>query len=82
MCRDHYRAELEMQLCHQTSVFIMLERLAAGHRDTVMSTLDNIHDRQVQQLKRNMDTGNKDEMKQLAAKFSDKQELARYSGAL
>ena len=56
---------------------MVLERLATTHRDHVMGTLDNIHDRQVQQLKRDMDIGNKDEMKLFAAKYTDKHELAR-----
>jgi len=79
LCLEHYRAELEMQLSHQSSVYVMLGRLAETHRDSIMSALDSIHDRQVHQLKRNMDTGNKDEMKLLTAKHSDKRELARYS---
>ena len=68
-----------MQLSHQSSLSVVLERLAASHRDNVMAALDNIHDRQVDQLRRNMDSGNKTEMKLLAAKYSNKHELARYS---
>jgi len=33
---------------------------------------------QVEQLKRQMDSRNKDEMKELAAKYKDKRELAQY----
>jgi len=77
LCCQHYREELDTQLCHQSSVCVTLERLAASHRDHIASTLDGIHERQVRQLKRHMDTGNKDEMKQLAAKYNDKHELAR-----
>ena len=79
LCRLHYREEFEMQLSHQSCLYVTLERLAASQRDSVVSTLVGIHDRQVLQLKRNMDTGNKDEMKSLAATYSDKHELARYS---
>jgi len=67
-----------MQLCHQSTAAILLQRLAATQRDNIMSALDEVHSRQVQQLKRNMDTGNKNEMKLLAAKFTDRHELARY----
>ena len=78
LCRHHYHDELQLQLCHESSVCMMLERLAASHRDHTMALLDNIHHRQVQQLKRQMDVANKDEMKMLAVKYTDKHELARY----
>jgi len=78
LCCQHYREELEMQLSHQSSLCVTLERLAATHRDRLVLNLDNIHDKQVQQLRRQMDTGNKDEMKLLSAMYSDKHELARY----
>jgi len=79
LCRQHYYDELQLQLCHESSLCVMLERLASNHRDHMMTSLDNIHHRQVQQLKRQMDVGNKDEMKMLANTYTDKQELARYS---
>jgi len=44
----------------------------------MLTSLDGIHHRQEQQLKREMDVGNKDELKMLAVKYTDKQELARY----
>jgi len=78
LCRQHYHDELQLQLCHESSLCVMLERLAASHRDHMATSLDNIHDRQVQLLKREMDVGNKDEMKMLAVKYTDKHELARY----
>ena len=77
LCHQHYHDELQLQLCHEASLCVMLERLAASHRDHMMTSLDNIHQRQVQQLKRQMDVGNKDEMKMLALTYSDKHELAR-----
>ena len=79
LCHQHYRDELEMQLGHQSSLCDVLERLATSHRNSIMSSLDSIHDRQVQQLKRDMYVGNKDEMKLLAAKYTNKHELARYA---
>ena len=78
LCRQHYHDELQLQLCHEASLCVMLERLAASHRDHMMTSLDGIHHRQEQQLKREMDVGNKDELKMLAVKYTDKQELARY----
>jgi len=79
LCRQHYHDELQLQMCHESSLCVMLERLATNHRDHMMTSLDNIHQRQVQQLKRQMDVSNKDELKMLASMYADKQELARYS---
>jgi len=82
LCQQHYREELDMQLGHHSSICVMLQRLAVSRRDHVMTSLDNVHERQVRQLKRHMDSGNKSELKQVAASFSDKHELARYMNHL
>ncbi len=42
-----------------------------------MKKLDDIHDKEVGELKKKLDSQNRDEMKQLAKKHRDKNELAR-----
>jgi hypothetical protein len=77
LCCEHYRIEHELQLCHQSSISVLLERLAAAQRDEQCMRLDKMHTCEVNELKRRQDARNWDEMKEMAKKYRDKNELAR-----
>lgn len=78
MCREHFRIQYELQQCHVTSLYRLLEQIAESRHKEQLARLDKMHDREVVELKRHLDSQNWDEMKQLAQKYSDKNELTRY----
>ena len=47
--------------------------------ESQLKCLDEIHDKEVGELKKKLDLQNREEMKLLAKKHKDKNELARYS---
>jgi hypothetical protein len=80
LCCGHFRIQYELQKSHVTPLYQLLEQIAESRHKEQLARLDKMHDREVVELKRQLDSQNWDEMKQLAQKkHADKQELARYS---
>ncbi|KAK2155136.1 hypothetical protein NP493_2104g00001 [Ridgeia piscesae] len=77
LCREHYKTEsdvaghyvllLNNALCHAIDV----------RQEALLKQLDDIHDREVTELRKKLDTYNHDEMKALAKKHKEKNELSR-----
>ena len=78
LCREHYKTEsdvaghyvllLNNALCHAIDV----------RQEALLKQLDDIHDREVTELRKKLDTYNHDEMKALAKKHKEKNELSRH----
>ena len=78
LCLEQYQSELDLQLSHHSMTYGRLEQLLARHKETQVAKLNKIHDREVGDLKKKQDSQNWEEMKTLAKKYKDKNELARY----
>ena len=76
--KEQYRIEYDLQCVHQMAQSRLLERLADEHRDTQLTKLVKIYESEVRELKRNLEMLNLEEMKSLAKKHADRNELNRY----
>jgi phosphatidylinositol phospholipase C beta len=77
LCGDLYRAELDLQLGQLSALRSRLEQLLVAARDARLAKLNRLHDAEVNELKKKLDAHNWDEMKALAKRHRDKNELAR-----
>lgn len=77
LCKAHAKAELDLHLKYHPMLYDTLESLANNSKETQLKVLDNIHEKEVTDLKKKLDTQNREEMKNLAKKHKDKNELAR-----
>ena len=78
MGRDHAQAELEVFKRHHGTVYDALFEVMTANHNCHKKALQEIHDRDVVELKKAMDPQIREHMKQLAKKHKDKQELSRY----
>ncbi|KAL8572076.1 hypothetical protein ACOMHN_026701 [Nucella lapillus] len=74
---EHYQAEAHVWKRHHTAVYEALMQVLASNHNCHHKGLQDIHDRDVANLKKVMDVQIRDHVKQLAKKHKDKQELAR-----
>ena len=77
MCKAQYKSELDVNMKYHPQMYDVLDTLVNSNREAQMKTLDNIHDKEVTDLKKKLDAQNREEMKNLAKKHKDKNELAR-----
>ena len=78
LLRAQYAAELELYQRLHPQLYDSLDLLAVHSMAAQMKRLDDIHDKEVMDLKKKLDGQNRDEMKVLAKKHKDKSELDRY----
>lgn len=78
LCKDHYQLVLELQTKHHEHIYDALNKLMETNHAGHTKALDEIHDREVNDLKKKMDAQSRDHMKVLGKKHKDKQELSRY----
>src|SRR6218665_2716906 len=77
-CREHHKAEFELQMSFEPMLNGKLEQLAGAWKEGVLARINKIHDHEVIELKKQLDGHNWEDMKALAKKHRDKNELARY----
>jgi len=77
LCRNQNKAELDLHLKYHPQLFDLLDQLVSGSQDLQLKKLDEIHEKEVADLKKKLDAQNREEMKLLAKKHKDKSELAR-----
>ncbi|UYV82929.1 PLCB2 [Cordylochernes scorpioides] len=75
--KDLYRAEKELQEKYQEPLFTALEKAMKLSQEAQMDHLKSLHDREVSELMKRLETQNKEDMKNLSKKHKDKNELAR-----
>jgi hypothetical protein len=81
LCCSHYLAEMELELSHGPTLRARLEQLLAAAKDARIARLNRLHDSEVGELKKKLDAQNWEEMKALAKRHRDKNELARYGNS-
>ncbi len=79
LCRSQFRAELDLQIKYHPLLWATLEQLLLARQDQHRRTLEDIHNKEVGDLKKKLDTQNKEEMRNLAKRHKDRNELARYA---
>ena len=77
LCREHYKTDTDV-----TCRYVILLNNALAHaidlrQEALLNQLDDIHDREVSELKKKLDIYNREEMKALAKKHKEKNELSR-----
>ena len=77
LCRAQYKAELDVNMKYHPLIYDTLDGLTSNSLEQQMKVLDSIHDKEVTELKKKLDAQNREEMKTLAKKHKDKNELAR-----
>ncbi|XP_070179515.1 1-phosphatidylinositol 4,5-bisphosphate phosphodiesterase classes I and II-like [Littorina saxatilis] len=77
MSKDHFQVELEVYKRHHNAIYDALYEVMTANHNCHKKALDEIHDRDVVELKKAMDPQIREHMKQLAKKHKDKQELSR-----
>ena len=78
LCCSHYQADLDLELSHGPALRARLEQLLAAAKEARVARLNRVHDSEVGELKKKLDAQNWEEMKALAKRHRDKNELARY----
>lgn len=78
LCCGHYQAEMDLELTHGPLLRARLEQLLTNAKDSRTARLNRVHDAEVGELKKKLDSQNWEEMKALAKRHRDKNELARY----
>lgn len=77
LCKDQYQIEYDLQVKYHPLLYDTLESTIAGCHNSQLNKLDELHDKEVLELKKKLDNQNREEMKALAKKHKDKNELAR-----
>ncbi|BFZ12494.1 hypothetical protein BsWGS_15532 [Bradybaena similaris] len=77
VCKEHYQMELELRTRHHDLIYDALNKLMEVNHAAHTKALDEIHDKEVTDLKKNMDYQSREYMKILGKKHKDKQELSR-----
>ncbi|KAK7474679.1 hypothetical protein BaRGS_00034044, partial [Batillaria attramentaria] len=77
MSREHFQVELEVYKRHRDAIYDALFSVMTTNHECHKKALDEIHDRDVVELKKAMDPQIREHMKALAKKHKDKQELSR-----
>ncbi|CAH1790865.1 unnamed protein product [Owenia fusiformis] len=75
--KDHFKQEMEVAIKYNNMKCDTLEKLIDENHEAQLEQLDAIHDREVVELKKRFDAQSKQDMKALAKKHKDKQELQR-----
>ena len=77
LCKDQYQSDLDLQLKYHPLLYDTLESLITTSYNNQLQKLDDLHAKEVLELKKKLDAQNREEMKALAKKHKDKNELAR-----
>lgn len=77
VCKEHFMMELELQRKHHDHIYDVLQKLMEANHAAHAKALDEIHDKEVTELKKIMDSQSREIMKELGKKHKDKQELSR-----
>ena len=76
--REQCTTELDLMMRYHPQLYDLMEQLIDVSRDQQLKKLDEIHDKEVMELKKKLDGLSREEMKMLAKKHKDKSELSRY----
>ncbi|CAG5124299.1 unnamed protein product, partial [Candidula unifasciata] len=77
ICKEHYHMELELKTRHHDQIYDVLHKLMEANHAAHAKALDEIHEKEVIELKKKMDYQSREYMKILGKKHKDKQELSR-----
>ena len=78
LCKEQYKAELEVNMKYHPLLFEALRQAMEQHQAGQLKRLDDVHDKEVGELKKRLDAVSREEMKALAKKHKDKSELSRW----
>lgn len=79
LCKDQYKAELDICLRYHEPLYSALGDLIEKANTERKQNLEDIHDQDVHDFKKRLEAQSRVEMKTLAKKHRDKQELSRWS---
>ena len=82
LCKEQYKLELDIHLKYHQFLYDTLNTQTMAFHDSQMQELDDIHDHEVGELKKKLDGQSREEMKALAKKHKDKNELSRFIHSL
>lgn len=77
LCQDQFKAEMEVYQRYHEPMHDSLKQVVENNHQEQLRRISQIHDLEVQDLKKRMDAQSRDDMKALAKKHKDKQELSR-----
>lgn len=77
LCQEQLRLELDAELSAVPLQRAKLEQLVSASRENHLARLSKIYEKEVAELKKRIDSQNWEEMKTLAKRHKDKNELAR-----
>ena len=78
LCKEHYKTESDMASHYVLLLNSALSNAINLRQEALLKQLDDIHDHEVSDLRKKLDTYNHDEMKALAKKHKEKNELSRH----
>lgn len=78
LCQEQLRLELDAELSAVPLQRAKLEQLVSASRENHLARLSKIYEKEVAELKKRIDSQNWEEMKTLAKRHKDKNELARW----
>jgi len=78
LCQEQLRQELDLELSVLPLQCAKLEQLLTVSKDGRVAKLNKIYEKEVAELKKKVDSQNWEEMKTLAKRHRDKNELARH----
>lgn len=82
LCQEQLRQELDLELSILPLQCVKLEQLLSVSREGHLAKLNKIYEKEVAELKKKVDSQNWEEMKALAKRHKDKNELARHVSQL
>lgn len=77
LCQEQLRLELDTELSAVPLQCAKLEQLVSMSRENHLAKLSKVYEKEVAELKKRIDSQNWEEMKTLAKRHRDKNELAR-----
>lgn len=77
LCRKHNKLQLQQQQTYVVAQYRLLEQLAEVQHKDQLSRLEKTHKKDVNELKRQLDAQNWDEMMSLPQKYSNAVELKK-----
>lgn len=77
MCKDQFKAELDIHLKFHSPIYDTMKMLLEINHKNHMQQMQETFEKDSEDLKKEMETKSKLEMKNLAKNFKDKNELGR-----
>ncbi|XP_022247290.1 1-phosphatidylinositol 4,5-bisphosphate phosphodiesterase classes I and II-like, partial [Limulus polyphemus] len=77
LIKDQFRAEMDLQKKYHEPLYLAIEKATQLSQAEQLQMLQNLHDREVSDLMKRLETQNREEIRNLGKSHKDKNELAR-----